>query len=57
MFKVEGIGRKISRGEQSEIINRFDNTGLKESNVDLKDPEVHFHVLDDAWNNTVIFGR
>lgn len=57
MFKVEGLGRTISRGEQVQIINRFDGTGLKQSNVELKSPEVCFHVLDDARNNTVIFGR
>ena len=57
MFKVEGLGRSISKKEQVKIMNRFDATELRAENVDLNDPEVCFHLLDDSWNNTVIFGR
>lgn len=57
MFKVEGLGRSISRNEQTKIINKFDSTELRAENVDLKEPEVCFHLLDDSRNNTVIFGR
>ena len=57
MFKVEGIGRSISKKEQIQIINRFDGTPLREENVDLKEPQVCFHLLDDSWNNNIIFGR
>ena len=28
MFKIEGIGRSISKGEQVKIINMFDATDL-----------------------------
>ena len=35
----------------------FDSTGLKRENVDLKDPEVVFHILDDTKNNNIIFGE
>ena len=35
MFKIEGLGRSISRREQVEIINSFDSTELRQENVDL----------------------
>lgn len=57
MFKVEGLGRSIPRKEQVQIINKFDVTDLRAENVDLNEAEVCFHLLDDSWNNTVIFGR
>ena len=30
MFKIEGLGRSISRSEQVEIINKFDATDLEQ---------------------------
>ena len=44
MFKVEGLGRSISKKEQIKIMNRFDATELRAENVDLNDPEVCFHL-------------
>ena len=35
----------------------FDGTGLLEENIDLKNPELVLHLIDDARNNQVIFGR
>ena len=57
MFKVEGLGRSISRQEQVEIIERFNDTDLSAENVDLSNPEITFHLIDDSWNNKIFFGR
>lgn len=57
MFHVEGLGRSITRADQVQLINLFDESCLKKENVDFKDPEVIFTILDDARNNLTIFGR
>ena len=57
MFKIQGLGRSIQKKEQVNIINSFEGTGLLEENVDLLNPELILHLIDDARNNQIIFGR
>ena len=54
-FNIEGIGRKISTKEQISIIESFGRFPFK-PNVDLKNPEMIFKVLENDADHTIYFG-
>jgi tRNA G10 N-methylase Trm11 len=54
-FNIEGIGRKISIKEQIEIIESFGIFPFSK-NVDLKNPEIIFKVIENAVDHVIYFG-
>lgn len=54
-FNIEGIGRKISHKEQVEIIESFGIFPFSK-NVDLKNPEIIFKIIENSEDHVIYFG-
>ena len=54
-FNIEGIGRKVSHKEQVEIIESFGIFPFHD-NVDLKNPEIVFKILENREDHIIYFG-
>lgn len=55
-FDIEGIGRKIASSEQRNIIESFGIFPFV-PNVNLKNPEIIFKIIENDLDHTIYFGR
>lgn len=54
-FSIEAVGRKVSYKEQVEIIESFGIFPFSK-NVDLKNPQVVFKVVENREDHVIYFG-
>lgn len=54
-FNIEGIGRKISQSEQVQIIESFGIFPFSK-NVNLKNPEIIFKIIENQEDHMIYFG-
>ena len=55
-YNIEGIGRKISIGEQIEIIESFKKYPFRDEDVDLDYPDIIFKVIENKEDSMAYMG-